>query len=363
MEHQDNLFKEFDKVSAEAWLAKIKTDLKGKELTTLNHQIGTDIDLSPFHHADTMISESSGPISKNSEGNEWLIAEEFILQGDLKSTNLLILHALANGVQAIKIKIDWELKANDFAKLFKDVEPAYIHIHFMMAESIDPLKVLTEFNEILSSKKGALKAFNGSISGIEFPKPALQKWTKKYLPNFKIWCMDVPFDNPVDQLTKLVAKGVEGLAKSEDISIVDQVIFKVKIETDFFLEIAKLRALRVIWANVLKAYKLKPTSFPFLMVDFNHGSQTNDNNQNMIRATTMAMAAAIGGADLISVLSSNSNHKKSSKFECRIARNVQHILKMESFLNRVRDVSSGSYYVETLTIKIGESVWKNLSNE
>jgi len=310
-----------------------------------------------------MISESSGPISKNSEGNEWLIAEEFILQGDLKSTNLLILHALANGVQAIKIKIDWELKANDFAKLFKDVEPAYIHIHFMMAESIDPLKVLTEFNEILSSKKGALKAFNGSISGIEFPKPALQKWTKKYLPNFKIWCMDVPFDNPVDQLTKLVAKGVEGLAKSEDISIVDQVIFKVKIETDFFLEIAKLRALRVIWANVLKAYKLKPTSFPFLMVDFNHGSQTNDNNQNMIRATTMAMAAAIGGADLISVLSSNSNHKKSSKFECRIARNVQHILKMESFLNRVRDVSSGSYYVETLTIKIGESVWKNLSNE
>lgn len=361
MEHQDNLFKEFDKVSAEAWLTKIKTDLKGKDIKALNHQIGTDINLSPFHHAETMRSESAGPISKNSEGNEWLIAEEFSIKKDLKSTNKSILHALTNGVQAIKIKIDWELKAKDFSELFKEIEPAYIHLHFMIAKSIDPIELLSEFSKILPTKKGEIKKFSGSISNAESPTPKLHKWINKHLPNFKSWCMNTSFGDPVDQLTELVKKGVEGLTTSEDPNMANHVIFKVKIGTDFFLEIAKLRALRVVWANVLKSYNLDPMVFPMVMVDFDLGSQTEDANQNMIRATTMAMAAALGGADFLTVLPSNSNEKDNIGFQRRIARNVQHILKMESFLNRVKDVASGSYYVETLTTKIGESVWKNLS--
>lgn len=361
MEHRDNLFKGFETVSAEAWLDKITSDLKGKDREALNHRVGERIVLSPFHHADTM-SGIVAPIARNSKGNEWLIGEAFILSEDLVSTNKAMLHALENGVQAIKITIDRKLTASDFTKLFEQIEPSYIHTHLKIAKTIDPIWILSEFDKMLSEKKGNKNTFSGSIDGISMDRSEVQKWTTTNLSNFKTWCIEAPFGDPVDQLTTMIKEGVEELTKSVDAVIANQLVFKVKIGTDFFLEIAKLRALRILWANILKSYGLEPTIFPKLMVDFDTNSQLEDANQNMIRATTMAMAAALGGADLLTVLPADSGEEGTADFYRRIARNVQHILKMESFLDRVKDVASGSYYVETLTTKIGEAVWKNLSN-
>jgi len=361
MDHQDNLFKEFESVSAETWLAKITSDLKGKDPNSLNHGVGEGLILSPFHHADTMTT-TAGTIVRKSAGNEWLIGESFMLKENLKLTNQSILHALENGVQAIKITIDRALNASDFTQLFNRIEPAYIHTHFKISDAIDPISVLSEFAEILANKKGDKNAFGGSIDVVVTDYQILKKWTTKHLPNFKTWCINGPLGDPINQLTSMIRQGVEGLTKSEDTAIVEQVVFKIKIGTDFFLEIARLRALRIVWANVLKSYGLEPTIFPKIMVEFDPGSQTDDPNQNMIKATTMAMAAAIGGADLLVVLPADSSDADSTGFYRRIARNVQHILKMESFLDRVSDIAGGSYYVETLTTKIGEAVWKNLSN-
>jgi len=361
MDHQDNLFKEFESVSAEAWLAKITADLKGKDPNALNHGIGEDLILSPFHHADTMTT-TAGPIVRKLEGNEWLIGESFTLKENLKLTNQSILHALENGVQAIKITMDRALNANDLRQLFNQIEPAYIHTHFRISETIDPFSVLSEFAEVLSNKKGDKNTFLGSIDVVTADGQMLKEWTAKHLPNFKTWCIKGPIGDPINQLTTMIRQGVEGLTKSEDMAIAEQVVFNVKIGTDFFLEIARLRALRIVWANVLKSYELKPTIFPKIMVEFDPASQTDDPNQNMIRATTMAMAAAIGGADLLVVLPADSSDDDSTGFYRRIARNVQHILKMESFLDRVSDIAGGSYYIETLTTKIGEAVWKNLSD-
>ncbi len=360
MEHQDNLFKDFETITAEAWLDKIKLDLKGKDPAELNHQVGENIVLSPFHHADTMAG-TVAPIARNSNGNEWLIGETFRLEENLKLTNKRILHALENGTQAITIRVDRKLTESDFANLFSEIEPSYIYTHFAITDTIDPIQVLTAFERVLAEKKGEKTAFFGSISGEKIEAVELQKWTTSNLPNFKTCYIEVPSGDPMDQLTILIKKGVDELAKSEDPSIANQVVFRVKIGTDFFLEIARLRALRILWANVLKSYGIAPTIFPKIMVDFDLNSQTEDPNQNMIRATTMAMAAALGGADLLTVMPADVGDANSTTFYRRIARNIQHILKMESFIDRVKDVASGSYYVETLTTKIGETVWKNLS--
>ena len=361
MEHQDNLFKEFEAISAEAWLAKITVDLKGKDREALNHRVGENISLSPFHHADT-ISESVGPIVRNTEGNQWLIGESFLLDEDLRLTNKAILHALENGVEAIKITVDRRLTAADFIKLFDQVEPSYIHTHFTISKKINPLELLSEFAKVLADKIGDKNAFYGSVDGMKIPDQAQQNWKNSHLPNFKIWCVEAPFGDPVDQLTTLIKSGINGLEKSDDFSVAAEVVFKMKIGTDFFLEIAKLRALRVLWANVLQSFGLEATIYPKIMVDFDTSSQTEDPNQNMIRATTMAMAAALGGADLLTVLPASEGEEDRSAFYRRIARNVQHILKMESFLDRVKDVAGGSYYLETLTTKIGEAVWKSIGD-
>jgi len=361
MKHSENLFKEFEAVSAEAWLARITSDLKGKDPESLNHHVGESIVLSPFHHADTM-TNPAGPIGRNTQGNEWLIGEAFVVREDIVSTNKSILHALENGVQAVNITIDRALDKNDFTQLFDQVEPAYIHIHFTIAVSIDPVLILSEFVNILPDKKGDKNTFSGSVNIVGTQHSELQKWAITNLPNFKTWFIGAPFSDPVAQLTTMIRQGVADLSASDDADIVGQLIFKVNIGTDFFLEIARLRALRIVWANVLKSYKIEPTTFPTLMVEFDPSSQTEDANQNMIRATTMAMAAALGGADLLTVLpaGAESADEDTMRFHRRIARNVQHILKMESFIDRVKDVAGGSYYVETLTTKIGEAVWKNL---
>ena len=360
MKHQDNLFKDFETVTVEAWLDKITIDLKGKDPAALNHQVGENIVLSPFHHADT-IAGKVAPIARNSNGNEWLIGEAFSLGEDLNITNKSILHALENGTQAINIKIDRNLTKSDFTKLFAQVEPSYIYTHFDISDGIDVIQILTAYEKVLGEKKGGKNDYLGAISGGKIDVDELRKWTNSNLPNFKTCCITASSGDPIDQLTILIKQGVEELAKSEDPTIANQVVFSVKIGTDFFLEIARLRALRILWANVLKSYGLEPTIFPKIMVDFDLNSQTDDPNQNMIRATTMAMAAALGGTDLLIVMPADSSDPSSVAFYRRIARNIQHILKMESFLDRVKDVASGSYYVETLTRKIGESVWKNLS--
>jgi len=360
MNHRDNLFKEFAAVSAEAWLAKITLDLKGKNLETLNHSVGKNLVLTPFHHADTL-SASAGPIARDTQDNEWLIGESFLIGDDLTSTNKAMLHALENGVEAINISFDRKLTQDDFNKLFEKIEPSYIHIHFTLDPSLDPLESLSEFAKILPEKIGDKNNFYGSISGVRIPDQALQNWKNIHLPNFKTGSIEAPFGDPVDQLTTLINGGVEVLSKSQDVAMANEVIFKVKIGTDFFLEIAKLRALRILWANVLQSYELEHTIYPKIMVEFATSSQTEDPNQNMIRATTMAMAAALGGADFLTVLPADGEDNTSS-FYRRIARNVQHILKMESFLNRVKDVAAGSYYVETLTTKIGAAVWKNIGS-
>jgi len=359
MDHQDNLFKEFKATSAEAWLAKITSDLKGKDPKSFNHRIGESIILSPFHHADTL-SEPVGPIARNTEGNKWLIGESFLLAEDLHLTNKAILHALENGVEAINITVDRKLTTEDFTKLFNQVEPSYIHTHFTIDKTLDPLDILSDFAKILFEKTGDKTAFHGSVNSLKMLHPELLNWKTVHLPNFKIWSIEASFGDPVDQLTTLIKNGVEGLAKSENREIAIEVVFKMKTGTDFFLEIAKLRALRILWANVLKSYGLEPTIYPKIMVDFDTSSQTKDPNQNMIRATTMAMAAALGGADLLTVLPAGHGDEDRSAFYRRIARNIQHILKMESFLDRVKDIAAGSYYVETLTTKIGEAVWRKL---
>ncbi len=359
MEHQDNLFKDFEAVTAEAWLAKIALDLKGKDPAELNHQVDDNIVLSPFHHADTL-SGTVAPIARNAKGNEWLIGEGFGLGKDLNLTNKNILHALGNGVQAINITIDRNLTESDFAILFAQIEPSYIYTHFIIDETIDPIQFLTAFDKMLAKKKGDKTVFFGSISGVKTHFSELEKWTASQLPNFKTRYIDASSEDPVDQLTTLIKRGVDILATTKNPNTANQIVFGVKIGTDFFLEIARLRALRILWANVLRSYGLAPTIFPKIMVEFDRDSQTKDPNQNMIRATTMAMAAALGGADLLTVMPADTNEVDSTNFYRRIARNIQHILKMESFIDRVKDVAGGSYYVETLTTKIGAAVWKNL---
>ena len=83
----------------------------------------------------------------------------------------------------------------------------------------------------------------------------------------------------------------------------------------------------------------------------------------MIRTTTQAMAAVIGGVRRLSLLPADAFGGDSTPFTRRMARNVQHLLRMESYLDRVVDPAAGSYYLETLTEQLAERAWRQFQSE
>jgi methylmalonyl-CoA mutase len=131
------------------------------------------------------------------------------------------------------------------------------------------------------------------------------------------------------------------------------------IGPNYFMEIAKLRAARILWVKIAEAYGVE-TSLAHIRIHA-VSSQWNmtlyDPHVNLLRGTTEAMSSILGGADLVNVLPYDYPNGKGSAFSDRIARNVQIILREEAYFDRVLDPASGSYYIESLTDSLGEKAW------
>ncbi|MBK7869743.1 MAG: hypothetical protein IPJ74_03185 [Saprospiraceae bacterium] len=187
------------------------------------------------------------------------------------------------------------------------------------------------------------------------------------MPHFRIVEVDARrlhsgVERTSQELAYTIAKGSEYLAqlaeRGVNLGIANQQMqFAVAISTSYFVEIAKIRALKILWLNVLEAYGATP-QFPFIEVHFAPESQDNNPNTNMIRAATQALSAVVGGADRLYILPANAALGESStSFTRRIARNVQHLLQMESHTDKVSDAGAGSYYIEKLTNILAEKAW------
>jgi methylmalonyl-CoA mutase len=127
---------------------------------------------------------------------------------------------------------------------------------------------------------------------------------------------------------------------------------------NYFLEIAKFRAFKLLWKQVLSEYGIQNAQ-PYITAEtaWWNKSQT-DAHTNMLRTTTEAMAAALGGCHSITVHRYDHHFNDGSSFASRIARNTQLILQEEAYLNNVADPGAGSYYIEKLTDAIAEKSWE-----
>ncbi len=136
--------------------------------------------------------------------------------------------------------------------------------------------------------------------------------------------------------------------------------FKASISANYFMEIAKLRAARMLWATIVRQYKPEKACAEKMRIHA-ESSRWNmtvyDAYVNMLRGTTEAMSAAIGGVHSLEVLPFNAAYEDATEFSSRIARNVQLLLKHESHFDNVVDPSGGSYYIENLTQSIAEQAW------
>jgi len=159
-------------------------------------------------------------------------------------------------------------------------------------------------------------------------------------------------------VTALREMGNRGMAVEEAVS---RIHFNLCVGSDFFLEIARLRALRLLWTRVLTACGVDPSLAP-VMVHARTSRRTGtvlDPHVNMLRATTQAMSAVMGGVDSLHVAPFDEATDISDEFSRRIARNVQLILSHECHLDQVTDPAGGSWFVEKLTADVAARAWEH----
>lgn len=126
----------------------------------------------------------------------------------------------------------------------------------------------------------------------------------------------------------------------------------------YFLNIAKIRALKLLWHQVLSAWNLKLALSPFIEAHLTQASQSQDADYNKIKATAQAMSAIIGGANRLFIHPSDAfMNENGTLFSQRIALNVQHLMQQESYLDRVIDPAAGSYFIENLTETLAQKAW------
>lgn len=394
-EKYNNLFAEFPPVSTQQWMDKITADLKGADYNKkLVWKTNEGFDVQPFYRAEntnevSFLNSLPGefPFVRGTKktNNEWLVRQSIAVT-ELAEANKKALNYLMRGVDSLAFVFNGgDVTVADLEVLLKDVCLPAVEVNFVGCCS----KKATEAFVTYVKKAGyELAEVKGSVEYDPFGKFAvtgvLRNGAEHVLANaaslieqtsemkkFKTLAVNGKnFGNAgasaVQELGFSLAQGAEYLTALTEKGVeIDAVAKKLKfnfsVSANYFMEIAKLRAARLLWAQIVKAYGPKCECSAKMTIHAETGSWNKtvyDAYVNMLRTQTEAMSASIGGADSITVLPFNAAYEASNEFSDRIARNQQLLLKEESHISKIVDPAAGSYYIEELTASIAENAWK-----
>lgn len=318
---KEHLFSEFQSVSEKDWLGKVEKDLKGKPIDGLNWQ-WSDMEYSPFFHRDG--SDNSNPPLK--KGNQWLINEDLYIS-DEKSANSRAINALEGGATCLSFYAE-NLNEIKLSLLLKDIQLEWIQTQFYSSQ---------ELNKAFSNQINSLIKQNSfDPSKIRIASNQTFKSTEvKTYPIIQAPTASIEGDT---EALRLIQKNSH-----------TQGIITIKLTDHYYGNICRIRAIK----KTLKT--LNKDTNVFLQAEINPNNEAKDVNYRFIQSNAQAMAAVIGGADILNVKSENAE-----PFQNRINRNINHLLELESYMARVGDPSAGSYFLEKMTQDIYQTISKEL---
>lgn len=368
-------FSDFPDTTKEEWLDKIRKDLKGKSWEDLQWSLEEGLTIPPFYHPDDTLDRNFRPIYDGRVSNDWKIGE-FIAVEDSRAANKNVMAALEGGVEALYFELVDNWSPEELTFLLNRVQAHMIGLNFGGAYvQQEPLTIINAVAEHLNGQENR-GTYTGAIgytptSEIGYLKEVMSHCSAA-LPRFRSLEIDMrPFHEGLERITRELSLAIgRGGGVLRSLLLTDypierasqQLYFRLSVGTSYFVAVAKIRALKLLWANVLKAYGLAPAR-PYIVAELAQEDDSEEAvNTNRIRTATQAMSATIAGVDELYTYAGSGEETKGP----RIARNVQHLLKMESHLHRVVDPAAGSYYIELLTEKLARKAWvafsKNRSN-
>jgi len=361
------LFSEFKAVTKEEWLSKVEKDLKGKPLADLDWQLNDQLSISPFAHADD--NGTTYPTIGNKRAtNQWEIGVK-IPVAQVKLANQEALLALANGATAICFEFKKNPTKADIKMLLKDIQLTWISTHFIFQQQAWK-RVIENFITYLNSQGVSPSAIDCSFSLKKNKFAGLSELALfSDLTKAKFLTVNArPFykgkEQVVEELAKTMSAGAEilGVLNKADLNLADYqeaIQFAIRLGDSYFINIAKIRALKLLWQQVLTAWDIADANSPTIEVHLDKTNQTEDENYNKIKATAQAMSAVVGGVNRLYIEPSDIfKNDIGTPFARRIALNIQHLIQLESYMDRVIDPSAGSYYIEQLTDTLAEAAWK-----
>lgn len=356
-----SLFKQFPEVSSKEWKQKIQVDLKGADYNdTLIWQTNEGIDVKPFYHRDEF---DELPQISTSEVTAFKISQT-IFVANVEKSNRKAINVISRGAEAIKFIIPSEDVS--IGKLLQNIDLSKISIYFeLQFLSPDYVKKIWQYKQadysfyINTDSIGNLAKTGNWLSNMKDD----QKNFEVIFSETKTVSIDVSlYQNAgatiIQQLAYALAQSNEYLNQLNDTLDHNskknlKIIFNVSVGTNYFFEIAKLRALRKLWASLAEVYGVNSNCHIFATPS-KRNKTIFDYNTNMLRTTTECMSAILGGANTVNNLAYDSVYHKTNEFSDRIARNQLLILKHESYFNVVNNPADGAYYIESLTSQISE---------
>lgn len=352
------LFDDFNPISSKQWKQKIQFELDGADYNeTVIWHSPEDIQVKPFYHRD----EFSKAAVVKTEASNFKICQNIFVH-DIEKSIQRALNTIERGAESLRFTIENE--KTDVEKLLETLplenRTVYFNLNFI---SIDFVKLL----DTISIQKKALFYCNMDPIG-HFAREGNWFTTSdknnfetlenisKATTNLSLLSVDLGLyqnagANITQQISYSLAHVNEYLNRLP--TITKPIVFQISVGTNYFFEIAKLRALRLLFKLIASEYN-PDLECHFLVTPTKRNKTIYDYNVNMLRTTTECMSAILGGADAIANLPYDALYHKDNEFGDRIARNQLLVLKHESYFDKVDNPADGSYYIESLTMQLAE---------
>ena len=392
--NKEKLFTEFTAPTTQEWLDKIEVDLKGADFQKrLVWRTNEGFNVQPFYRredladlkaVDSLPGEFPFVRGNKKDNNLWFVRQE-IVADDAKAANTKALDILNKGIDSIGFRIAGSNVSPEFvATLLDGILPQYVELNFKTCQRhcVELAEILVDY---FKQKNYPLDELKGSINFdpiskvlvkgkdvtpvLQFAKPLIE--ALKELPGYR--CINVntsELNNAgayiYQELGYALAWGAEYLnllteAGVEATEAAKRIKFNMGVSENYFMEIAKFRAARMLWAQIVKQYEPKcdcACQMHVCAITSEYNQTLFDSYVNLLRSQTETMSAAIANVDSIIVTPFDKPYEQPTEFAERIARNQQLLLKEEAHFDKLVDVAGGSYTIEHLTDAIAKEGWK-----
>ena len=394
MANKEKLFTEFQAPTTQEWLDKIEVDLKGADFQKrLVWRTNEGFNVQPFYRRedlanlktpDALPGEFPFVRGNKKDSNEWYVRQN-IKVDDPVEANKKALDILNKGVDSLGFRFGGDQVSPEFIEtLLKDIRLDIVEVSYRTCprHALELAEILVKYFEKNGYDKEKI------VGGVGFDPidKMLQKGkdttpmldllpkmveTLKDYPNLR--CVMVHSDTLnnagayiVQELGYALSWGNEYLQQLVDAGVdVDTAAKSIKfymgISENYFMEIAKFRAARLLWAQIVKQYEPKCDCACKMVINASTSTYNQtvfDSYVNLLRSQTEAMSAALGGVHSMVVTPFDAPYEKATDFSERIARNQQLLIKEEAHFDRIVDPSAGSYYIEHLTDALAQEAWK-----